>query len=519
MGERLLLYNACYYDEQTVVNDAAILLQDGMIEKIYDEGLPDEERKSCDEAVDCSGMLVLPAFVDGHLHLPSAFLYEKYGLDLRREKCVEDYVRAIRNFDTGCMTVLRGYGWENAVCEKQPDGYQQIRRVLDHVHKSIPAVIFSSDYHSCICNQQFESFISDNSLDIEVAENGFISGKSLFLLLTQNIVSFDAEQIKDALLFEQKNLISKGITSIQSLMFLGGNGTLEWETMKSLEVQGQWLIKTNIAASLYPFETIEQMLMKHSKLMMFESKNISANTVKIYMDGVVENRTAYLLENYAQTDDRGRKFWDNELFRQVCCKFDSLGVQIHIHAIGDAAVKEAVDGLCYVMDINRTKHKNRHVITHLQLIDTIDIRRMKDYGIVASIQPYWIPKNGIPNERDVECLGDRAYDEYRVGSLFSTNVIVASSSDSPVTENNNPLIGIEQAVSRTEKAEKTSVENMIDSFTKNGAYQLGRDEQIGRIKEGFCGDLAVISKNICSETMENAYLTYTIINGKISYRA
>lgn len=520
MNNQLVLYNACYFNGKNNIHNAIIYIQNGIIREVFGSGEFEIEnaKNSGIECIDCKNKYVLPSWVDSHLHFPGMALFEVYGVTLLSENSVEGYLRKIESCGQYNPDFVRGYGWNASVCEGSPNSYQLLKAAIDNTFSNTPAILFSDDYHSCICNNTLISLMQKKYANIEIGEDGRLVEKDVFQLLsTVEELSFEDEKIEKAILEFQNMLISKGITAVQSFMFLGGNGQKEWSILKKLDQEGKILLKINIAVNLYPDETIENMAKKYNKIKQYNSKHINLNTVKLYMDGVVDNKTAYLLEPYEGDSICGANFWDMALLKEVCQLFDSQGIQIHMHAIGDAAVKDAVTGLEYACDRNKTKSKNRHVITHMQLACYEDIIKMSEYGIIASVQPYWFPKEDEFYYLDRINLGSRVFHEYRMGTLFANAVIVTSSSDCPVTRDPNPLNAIDIAINRKDEKERVSVEDMINSFTINGAFQLRRENAIGRIEKGFCGDLIVVSKNILNNSVENAELMYTIIDGEIRY--
>lgn len=519
MSNQLILYNACYFNGRKNIEDAIIYIKEGKIHNVLtnQEFEIDKIIHSGVKCLDCKNMYILPSWIDSHLHIPGMLLYELFGLNLLYENSVEGYLKKIESYEQYNGEFVRGYGWNASVCERVKNGYKLLKTSLDKSFENIPAIIFSDDYHSCIINNTLLSLISKKYPDIAISRDGFLAEKEVFQLLSYvEEISFEDNMIEKAILEFQGMLISKGITSIQALMFLGGNNQKEWNILNKLDQQGKIFIKINIAVNIYPYDTIDDMFQRINRIKKYSSNHIKVNTVKLYLDGVVDNKTAFLTEPYESENFCGTNFWDMELLKRVCQFFDLNGIQIHIHAIGDAAVKDAVTGLCYAMDINKTRGKNRHVITHLQLSCDEDIKKMDQYGIIAAVQPYWFPQEDNYYYLDKSNLGKRVFNEYRMGTLFANNVIVTSSSDCPVTKNPDPLVAIEIAINRKNK-EKVSVLDMLDSFTINGAFQLGIENAIGRIDKGFCGDLIVLSKNILNGSVESAKLLYTIIDGEIKY--
>ena len=189
-----------------------------------------------------------------------------------------------------------------------------------------------------------------------------------------------------------------------------------------------------------------------------------------------------------------------------------LHFQIHVHSIGDAATRVTLDGFAAARQQNGARD-SRHGITHIQLVHPGDVQRFADLGVVAVPQPYWF----LVDENYRQALGylgvERSNRQYPMKSFFQKGVVVASASDYNVTLIPDPLLAIEMGVTRTAccdssgyidpddttalvPGECVSVEEMIASFTVNGAYASFLETQIGSLEVGKKADLVVLDRNI-----------------------
>ena len=204
---------------------------------------------------------------------------------------------------------------------------------------------------------------------------------------------------------------------------------------------------------------------------------------------------------------RGEPRWETDKLNSMCAELDKNKFQIHVHSIGDAATAMTLDAFAYAIKKNG-KRDSRNLITHIQLVDPQDILRFKELGVVAVPQPYWFMKDDYYYNIQVPYLGlKRADDEYPMASFFKAGVVVASASDYAVTIPCNPLKAIQIGITRSclgvtdpkeilWPEERATLEQMIASFTINGAYANFLENTTGSIEVGKMADLIVLDKNL-----------------------
>ena len=148
---------------------------------------------------------------------------------------------------------------------------------------------------------------------------------------------------------------------------------------------------------------------------------LTANTVKFFADGVVENETGALLEPYCSgLHNHGQRNWEGDALARAAAKVDELGLQIHIHAIGDAAVRQALDAIEFVIQRNGIRDR-RPVIAHAQLVDDADIGRFAELGAIPNMQPLWAQMDALMTVLTIPRLGaERADRQYRMASLLAS---------------------------------------------------------------------------------------------------
>ena len=252
---------------------------------------------------------------------------------------------------------------------------------------------------------------------------------------------------------------------------------------------------------------------------------------KIYLDGVIEYGTSPLLEPYADADyDSGEFFYEQEQVNEYLTRFDAMGLQVHVHAIGDAAVRQALDGFEAMREANGVSG-NRHHIVHLQLIHEDDVPRFSELDVTATFQSLWAYPDPSVIELDIPMLGEeRTYQMYPVASVHNSGGRIAGGSDYWVTDL-NPLQAIEVAITRQDpytndgpvlnKDEAVDLATMIAAYTINGAYLMKLDDVQGSIETGKRADLIVLDRNlfeISAHEINEASVTLTLFGGRTVFQ-
>jgi predicted amidohydrolase YtcJ len=235
-----------------------------------------------------------------------------------------------------------------------------------------------------------------------------------------------------------------------------------------------------------------------------------ATAVKIMQDGVLENFTGAVLEPYLGPDgqptgNRGISFIEPSLLKRAVVHLDAEGFQVHFHAIGERAVREALDALEAAGAANG-RWGGRHHIAHIQVIHPDDLPRFAALEVVANAQPLWACADGQMTNLTIPFLGpERSTWQYPFASLRRAGARLAFGSDWPVSTP-NPLLEMEVAVRRVPPDkrdiepflpdERLDLETALDAFTMGSAYVNHHDNQTGSIEVGKVADLAVLDRNL-----------------------
>ncbi len=234
--------------------------------------------------------------------------------------------------------------------------------------------------------------------------------------------------------------------------------------------------------------------------------DIACNQVKLFMDGTVEEQTAAMLDNYKGKTHRGRPLADSETTKLVIAALDRMGVQVHVHAIGDRAVRMALDGFEHAQTTNGQRD-SRHHIAHLNVVGRDDIARFGNLGVTANFQALWATiDDPYVGEINRSLLEAEPFDwQYPIGSIHRSGGRLAFGSDWPVSTA-DPFPAIQVAVTRrgpdNEVREPWTPQHLIDvataidGYTRNGAWLTFREADCGTLEVGKLADLVVLDRNI-----------------------
>jgi len=515
----------------------AIVIRDGLIEYIGSNDGADPYITPDTLVIDLERKMVLPGFVDAHSHASQAM--DLVGnISLYSGENLADYLQSIAEFieKNPDRKFYRGSGWADTFFTSLgPD-----KKSLDDILPDRPIALISYDGHSMWVNSTTmeqaglnrETKNPDGGRIERDPDTGEPSGtlrETAFKLVEDVIPDHSLEERKNALIEYQKMAVKAGITlthdpmldteSVTAYNELAREGNLKMRFRGSITLEADQDIKTQV-----DLVQVEKAKNSHPYF-----QTLSA---KIFVDGVIEGGTAYLLEPYAHRPDfRGEPIWGPELLKDVCALLDREKVQIHLHVIGDAAARITLDAIEHAKNKNG-KWDSRHSVTHLHLVDQADIPRFKDLDIIGLPQPFWFKVDDYYDELALPYLGqERANRQYPMQSLIDSGVVMASSSDFPVTIPFDPLIAIQTGVTRksihkTENRvlwaeESSSLDDLIRSFTYNGAYANFLEDEVGSLEIGKKADLIVLDQNlfdIPAEKIAEVEVLLTMVEGVIVYQ-
>lgn len=550
-AETLIHGGSIYTMEPFAPTTNAVAVADGRILALGEEAL--DRSSSSTHKIDLDGRSLLPGLQDAHMH-PLLGGLHRNRCDLSEVHSWQEYKEVIAKYAklNASTPWIQGAGWYGDVF---PTGFPT-KELLDEVVPERPAILMSHDGHGAWVNSAalHAAGIDHTTPD---PERGRIQrdadGEPTGMLiehaasLVTRLLSKPTEQdIRAALLEAQRYLHSVGVTAWQDAA-VGEVPSLglpdAFEAYRGLAATGELTMKV-IGALWWQHgaDAEEQVANLSRRREMVKSALPPAGFfqtpfIKIMLDGVCENFTAATLEAYrGRGNERGELFLDSEELDYVVELLERENFNVHIHAVGDRAVKNSANS--FGKHAKRSDH--RHQITHIDLIDDSDIKRMSESKIIANIQPLWARRDPVLVETKLPYLTEAQQARHFIfRSLVDAQVPLACSSDWPVSSP-NPFWGMHVAVNRTAPPEdphaqdehsqsepllamqKIEVHDALRAYTSGAAFANRLDGMTGSISPGKCADLVAVNAdpyNVNNEEIGNIKTDLTMVNGSVVYES
>lgn len=471
--------------------------------------------------------LVIPGFHDFHLHIMqgavainSANLFEA-----RSEKQALEIIDEFSKNKPQNNWII-GFRWDAGYWDTQdlPNRYS-----LDQILPERPAIMFHAEGHYAWVNSKALE-IANIHKNTPNPSYGFIgkdeNGEPNGILY---------EEAMDAILLhafnfsytEKKEMFSKfleyaaslGVTAIHDLHALK---LIEaYDVFKEFEDAGKLSTRIHLWPALE--ENLERAKQLRAK---YKSDKLRVSGLKQFIDGVITSRTAYLLEPYAdQRDTQGETSFSPDLIKKWVVNADKEGFSIRFHAIGDGAIRLALDSF-EEAQIKNGHRDARHSIEHVEVLNPNDIHRFKELGVIASMQPGHLAmsERGVYSER----IGtEREKHVFLIHTLQNTGAYLAFGTDFPI-DDLNPLRQIHSAITRKDSSgsnvwhpqECITLDESLKYYTFGGAHGSFREEELGTLEVGKLADIVVLDRNIFEvpeEDLLNTKVELTIVDGKVVY--
>ncbi|MFI7443287.1 amidohydrolase [Nonomuraea indica] len=461
------------------------------------------------EVVDLAGRALLPGFQDAHVHPVLAGL-TMIRCDLHDARDAGEAVAAVRAYAEANPDArwISGGGWS---MEWFPGGTPS-RHLLDAVVPDRPVHLINRDGHGAWVNTRALELCgidagTPDPVDgrIEREPGGAPQGtlhEGASALVGRHVPEPAAGTMLAALRAGQGRLHAAGVTAWQDAM-------VDPDVQRAyLTAAESGLLTGRVVGALWwdrerGEEQIPELLARRGGAGWFRT-----TSVKIMQDGVAENFTAAMTSSYldgcgCRTGNHGISFVDPDRLRAYVTRLDAEGFQVHVHAVGDRAVREALDAFEAARAANgETGH--RHHIAHLQVVHPQDVPRFAALGVTATIQPLWAAHEPQMDELTIPFLGpERAGWQYPFGDLSRAGAPLAAGSDWPVSSP-EPFLGIHVAVNRAlpgDDREAFLPHQRLDLTAALTAYTAGTarvnhlDAETGTIEPGKLADLVVTDRD------------------------
>jgi predicted amidohydrolase YtcJ len=516
----------------------AVAIHDGKIMAVGDEATVFKLRYAGTEVIEAGGHLVLPGFVDCHIHfLDGSLSLGRVNLEGAKDAAgIQQRLREYAAKHPGKDWVL-GRGWNYAMfgAEALPH-----KKYLDELFPDRPVFLEGYDGHTYWANSKAlalagitkETPDPPNGAIVRDPKTHEATGalkESAQGLVARVVPKPSRSEKLAALRAGMKWANEHGLTRVHS----AGGDFEQLDLYDELRRQGQQTLRFYVAYFLDPpklrpqdLDTIEASRKK------FHDDWIDTNAVKMMIDGVVESHTAAMLEPYSDDPSlKGKLFWDPANYTAAVAELDKRGLQLFTHAIGDYGVRAALDAYEHAEAANQTRDR-RPRIEHIETITAADIPRFGKLGVIASMQPL----HSYPDADTLDVWArnagpDRASRAWAWKTVANSGGHLAFGSDWPVVTL-NPWEGLQTAVTRQTSegkpdtgfvpAQRLNVEETVRGYTLGAAYAGRREKTEGSIERGKVADLIIVSQNIfevdAHRLAETKVLT-TIVGGRVVYQA
>lgn len=507
--------------------------------RIVAVGSPEQIKKlvgPSTRVVDAPGKLVTAGFQDAHIHAPFAgrnrlhlYLLDTHGR--------ENYLAEIKAYADAHpdREWIKGGGW---AMEYFPGGNPH-KDDLDAIVPDRPVFLFNKDTHGAWVNSKalavagIDDSVTDPSdgryeRDAEGRLTGMLHEGAAYSFEDRVVPKPDQDEWEASILNAQAYLHSLGITAWQDA----------WVTPETLDayvaLAARDALTARVVGSLWwdRHRGVEQI----PELVALRERGLGGRffptTVKMMTDGVLENYTGSLLAPYCDgcgghTDNAGLQFIDADVLKDALAQLSGLGFQVHLHTIGDRAVRLALDAIEHAIGVHG-RHDLRHHLAHVQVVHPDDLSRFRDLDAVVNAQAYWAQRDPQMDELTVPFLGqDRVDQMYPFGDFARNGAILAMGSDWPVSTA-DPLAQMEVAVTRTGTDNRTgdpflpaqaiSLAEALAGFTIGAAYVNHDDADAGTLEIGKRADLVLIDRDLFAldaGPIGDAKVELTVANGLV----
>jgi predicted amidohydrolase YtcJ len=537
-ADLLLRGGAVYTVDAARTWATAVAVRDGRIAYVGNDSVPRGLIGSETEVVDLGGKMVLPGFQDAHVHLLAS------GVDLgdctlftlETAVSIADSIRACAA-TRPTVPWVRGSGWELPAFP----GANPSRFLLDSLVPDRPAIFDAADGHSAWANSKALALAgitrktpdpADGRIERD-SRTGEPSGtlrESAVNLVSRLLPERTDAELRAGLERSQRLANEVGITSALEAWTQESH----LRAYSSADRANRLTVRIVAAVDAEPDSTgIDSLVQRLNRWRSrYATPRVRPIAAKVFQDGVIESGTAALLSPYLdRKGDAGEPIFPQPRLDSLVTALDRNHWQVHVHAIGDRAIRMTLDAFERARTLNGARDA-RHTITHLQLIDPADIPRFRSLGVIANFEPLWANGDEYLTKLAEPALGPaRSRWLYPIGSVVKSGAIVSGGSDWSVSSL-APLEGMQTAVTRRAvedpagapawiPQERVDLPTAIALYTINAAYQNRQERETGSIEVGKLADLVVLERNLFeveSSEIHRVRVARTLLEGRTVYQ-
>ena len=494
------------------------------------------------DVYDLAQKMVIPGLIDGHTH-PGLVAMSHSSLLLDDVSSREALLASVRKLvdENPEREVLIGGYWPNELFG--PEGPH--KALLDEIEAERPLILYDSWAHTIWANSKALELghVDAGTEDIvpgfsfyQKDENGEPTGwitesaASVFINQFQEVTP----EVETVLTRYLEYFRDVGVTTILDAGNFGREESV-YRVVRKLDDEGRLPVRYHGSYTLFVPQDLTGAVAKVTELNeTYGSDRFRIDNLKIFLDGVLETRTAAIEEDYLDTPaNNGEALLTRRQLHQVILQLEDAGYNLHVHSVGDRGTTMTLDAVQDAHNSLGRKLSIRVAICHLEVVKDSDYPRFSQLGVIANFTPHW----WVGGDRSwvEQGIGEKANHMQRAQPLIADGAVVTFSSDNTDTyewhrDRSSPFVGMEMGHNRQEigsgpggevlppLSDRLTRQVMLGGYTSSAAYQLGREDEFGAIRVGLRADLVVLDQHLFKTNRFNIHKTkplVVVVNGSV----
>ncbi len=502
--------------------------------------------------IDAGGGTVTPGLIEGHIHLFMGAA-ELDNLDLSGVHGLDALMAAVRRY-AAAKPGLRLVFANQVSYTVLGDHVMPTRHDLDRAMPDRPFAMMTYDHHTVFANTRalelagvLRGAAVPKGAEIVMGSDGLANGELREPGAFRYILALTPTAGRDALGYTEAENPSPAATAAERALdrgivlrgqkYCAGHGFTsvhnmdgnfyQLELLQEIDAAGDCLVRCQSPfhfKNTFALSRLDEATEMHRR---FASERVSSGRVKLFMDGVIESWTALTLQDYPDKPGCfGAPNFSAQEFKDFAVAADRRGLQICVHAIADGAVRRTLDGFAAARTANGARD-SRHRVEHIETIHPADLPRLKELGVVASVQPTHAPGVVFPEQPGLSRVRSRDLPyAYAWQSIRDAGARIMFNSDWPVSPI-NPMLSIKGAMLRKpyrpgDPPQRQTLMQALHGYTTGAAYGEFMEHRKGMLRSGMLADVAVWSADLtkCApEQLPTVTATTTICNGRVTHES